>query len=376
VHIVHVSGLAPKKYGGMEKFLLRLGKQAIAKGHRFSLIWAGYPAAEQLNADLKDANIKSIVMPASGRQLRFIWELSKWLRNNHCDLLHTHFNPVAILALAAAKIGGVRVAVSSIHHDISPSEVGIFDLRHRIPIKVRSLLSKRVLMVSRMVQDNFVMVGLNRKKCLVHYLGIDAGTPTVSREQIRREFGIKDDETAIVCIAFHSPIKGVDILIEAMGILAKDFPKVCLLQVGSTKNPSETDVLKELSNKLGIKNRVIWAGYRNDIADILQGGDIYCQPSRSEALPLAILEAMSMQLPVVATRVGGVPEAVEDGVTGLLVSSESPSELAAGIAVLLKDPEKCKKMGAVGKQKVKNEFDLTLQNEKLIKLYESLVLEK
>jgi L-malate glycosyltransferase len=376
VHIVHVPGLAPKKYGGMEKFLLSLGKQSIARGHQFSIIWAGTPMVEQFNTDLKSAGINSLAMPAAGRRVRFVLELAKWLRGNHCDLLHAHFNPIAILALIAARLDRVRAAVSSIHHDISPSEVGIFDLRHRIPIKVRALLSKRVLMVSRKVQENFVSVGLNHKKCIVHYLGIDMAVADVSREQIRREFGIQDDEIVIVCVAFHSPIKGIDVLLEAMGIIVENFPKVLLLQVGSTKDPHETDVLKELSNKLGIKDRVIWAGYRNDVVNILHGGDIYCQPSRNEGLGLAILEAMSMKLPVIATRVGGIPEAVEEGVTGLLVSSESPAELAAGIALLLRDPGKCKEMGDAGKRKVEKEFSLTQQNEKLIDIYESLILEK
>ncbi len=96
----------------------------------------------------------------------------------------------------------------------------------------------------------------------------------------------------------------------------------------------------------------------SDVTDILNGADIYCQPSRSEGLGLAILEAMAVGLPVVASRVGGIPEAVLNGQTGILVAKESPTELADALEALASDAALRKSMGEQGRLRVLETFEL------------------
>lgn len=300
-------------------------------------------------------------------------ELTRWLKREHCDLLHTHFNPMAILALTAAKLARVPLTFNTIHSGFTPEEIGKHGIRCKLSVKMRCYLSRRVFTVSEMVRKQFLMLGLDEKKSMVHYLGVSAANCSISREQMRHQMGIKDDEVVIVCIAFHSPIKGIDILLKALKTISREFAKIKLVQVGGSLFPQETEELRKLNDELGLKDRVIWLGQRDDVLNILQCGDIYCQPSRSEGLPLAVLEAMSVGLPVVAANVGGVPEAVENGNTGILVRPESEQELADALMTLIYDQRKRDEMGLCGKKRVAACFEIARQNKRLVDMYECLV---
>jgi glycosyltransferase involved in cell wall biosynthesis len=373
MHIVHVTGLISLKYGGLEKFFLTLARECISRGHRFTCIWGETPASKQFLTDFEATGAKSIVISANNRWFAFVFELTGWLKREHCDLLHTHFNPAAILALTAAKLAHVPLTFNTIHSGFTPEEIARPGIRCKLSVKMRCYLSNRVLTVSEMVRKQFLTLGLDEKKSIVHYLGVPAANCSMSREQMRHQIGIKDDEFVIVCVAFHSPIKGVDILLKALKTISREFAKIKLVQVGGSLFPQETEELRMLSDELGLKERVIWLGQRDDVLTILQCGDIYCQPSRSEGLPLAILEAMSVGLPVVAANVGGIPEAVENNITGILVEPESIQELADALKTLIYDRQKRNEMGLCGKRQVAGCFEITRQNKKLVDMYECLV---
>jgi len=373
MNIVHVTGLISLKYGGLEKFFLTLARECISRGHRFTCIWEEKPASKQFLADFEAAGARSVVMGANNRQFAFVFELTRWLKRERCDLLHTHFNPTAILALTAAKLARVPLTFNTIHSGLKPQEVGKLGIRYKLPVKIRCWLSRRVFTVSKIVKEQFLTLGLDEKKAIVHYLGVPAANYSIGREQMRHQMGIKDDEVVIVCIAFHSPIKGVDILLKALKTISREFSKIKLVQVGGSLFPQETEELRKLNDELGLKDRVIWLGQRDDVLNILQCGDIYCQPSRSEGLGIAILEAMSVGLPVVAANVGGIPEAVENNITGILVEPESIQELAGALKTLIYDRQKRNDMGLCGKRRVADCFEITRQNKKLVDMYECLV---
>lgn len=373
MHIVHVTGLISLKYGGLEKFFLTLAKECISRGHRFTCIWEKTPASMQFLTDFEATGAKSIVISANNRRFAFVLELTRWLRRERCDLLHTHFNPAAILALTAAKLAGVPLTFNTIHSGLKQEDVGKLGIRYKLPVKIRCWLSHRVFTVSKVVKEQFLTLGLDEKKAIVHYLGVPAANCSVSREQMRHQMDIKDNELIIVCVAFHSPIKGVDVLLKALKAITAETPEVKLIEVGGSLFPQETEELRMLSDELGLKERVIWLGQRDDVLTILQCGDIYCQPSRSEGLGIAILEAMSVGLPVVASNVGGIPEVVEDGNTGILVKPESLQELAGALKTLIYDRQKRNDMGFCGKRRVADCFEITRQNKKLVDMYECFI---
>jgi glycosyltransferase involved in cell wall biosynthesis len=373
-HIVHVPGMISLKYGGFERFMLSVAGECAARGYQFSCVWEKKPASEQFNADLAATGANSVVISANGRRIRFILQLALWLRKNRCDVIHTHFNPVAILTLTAAKLARVPLAFSTFHSGLPPQEISSLKLRNKLSVKIRQVLSAKVFTVSAAVRKQFEQhLGLSKDKSMVRYTGVPDVISRYSREQMRHEFKLDNDELVILCVAFHDPVKGVDVLLYAFKILLAEFPNLRLVQVGGSLNINDTIGLKQLAQSIGVADKIIWTGLRNDVVEIMQCADVYCQPSRSEGLGLTILEAMYSGLAVVATRVGGIPEVVVDRETGLLVEPELPDKLAAALRELLRNKEKRLVMGQSGKKIVKQKFAIEKQTGLLLDMYEEMM---
>jgi glycosyltransferase involved in cell wall biosynthesis len=186
-------------------------------------------------------------------------------------------------------------------------------------------------------------------KVSVHYLGICRDKNTVRETN----YSIP----TITCTAFHSPIKGVDVLLQALAILDKRGVPFKMVQIGggsSELNGEDTAELKKLCDDLGLTGKVYWTGVINNVRDYLRQTDIYCQPSRSEAISLSIAEAMQFGVPVVATNVGGVSELVHNEENGFLVKPEDPKALADKLQILLDNKEMRDSMGAHSKSILDN----------------------
>jgi len=127
--------------------------------------------------------------------------------------------------------------------------------------------------------------------------------------------------------------------------------------------------LRAEAERLGVVDRVVFAGYRDDVPALLAGCDVFCLPSEMEGLPLGVLEAMAQGKPVVATAVGGTPELVVHGETGLLVQPGDVEALAAALAQLLADPEQARHMGEAGRERVQREFGAAAMAQRILELY-------
>jgi len=152
---------------------------------------------------------------------------------------------------------------------------------------------------------------------------------------------------------FDNPIKGLDILIKSFAVLHGRMPEAHLLIVGVDPTVAEN---AKLTTTLGIASVTHWAAIRDDGWRYLNAADIYVQPSRSEGLGLAIIEAMALELPVVASRVGGIPEAVEDGVSGALVPPEDEAALSNKLQELAQNGTLRNAMGKAGQQRYLEHF--------------------
>jgi glycosyltransferase involved in cell wall biosynthesis len=148
---------------------------------------------------------------------------------------------------------------------------------------------------------------------------------------------------------------GPDILLRAIALLAPRYPRLRVLLAGDGDWPQ----LKIMAHNLGINDVVLFVGHiaHNAMPDFLSQGDIFVMPSRWESLGVSALEAAAMELPVVASRTGGIPEVVHDGVTGLLVPPEDPNALAKALEHLLDDPPLRHRMGKAGRQFVKANYE-------------------
>lgn len=161
--------------------------------------------------------------------------------------------------------------------------------------------------------------------------------------------------------------KGIQNLIRAMPQIIKEFPEVTLKIVGEGPYRKE---LEKLTRKLKLQEKIAFTGFVKDVEKELEEIDIYIQPSLSESFGLAIIQAMSLGIPVVATNTGGIPEVVTTGKSGILVEAGKPAALATGILELLRDKEKARKLGRLGAEEAKIKFNLKDMIKETEKIYE------
>jgi glycosyltransferase involved in cell wall biosynthesis len=214
-------------------------------------------------------------------------------------------------------------------------------------------------------------------KVVTIYNGLDPSPFTLhsdeTGQEFRKSFGIPDDALLLGAIGRLHPAKGFNDLITAMTLLKTETNSVRLLFVG------EGELLNQL--KLQVHNNnlsgtIKFTGLRNDIPEILSALDVLVSPSLWEGLPNVVLEAMASGKPVVATSVGGTPEAVVDGKTGLLVPPRNPEALATAILRLLGNSELRTRMGHAGRERVLNHFSIQRMVKRTEQLYQELMIEK
>ena len=228
-----------------------------------------------------------------------------------------------------------------------------------------------VVAISEEVRRRLAGAGVRRERISVIHSGVEppAGLPgPAGRAAARARFGI-GEELAIGVVAALEPRKGHDVLLRALAAVDREAsPWRCLVCGGG----SQREPLARLAADLGLTARVRFLGEQPQVADVLAALDVFVMPSRYEGLGVAVLEAMAMALPVVATAVGGIPETVESGRTGLLVPSEDSAALAAALGDLRRDRERARRMGAAGRERVLAEFSMEAMVERYERLYDEV----
>jgi glycosyltransferase involved in cell wall biosynthesis len=171
-------------------------------------------------------------------------------------------------------------------------------------------------------------------------------------------------------VAVLRPEKALDVLVAAVSLLAAEFPHLRVVIAGG--GPEEAR-LRALVRELGLDKTIMLLGLRRDVADVLAAVDVVALSSDREGTPLAVMEAMAAAKPVVATRVGGIPDLIEDGVHGLLVPPRDPSALAGALGRLLRDAQLRKELGRRGQERQRREFDVGVAVQRVETIYEELV---
>ena len=270
-----------------------------------------------------------------------------WARRQGVTCLHGHgIRWAPLFALAAARAGVPWVATL---HNLVPDNLSA-------PVRwiLRAALGRadRLIAVSEAVAAGARAVMGSAGRIVVVRNGIDL-TPFApeigpSRAEIRSQLGLRADAPVALCVARLSPEKNVADFVRAAGLMSASgrVPGARFLVVG---DGTERVPLTALIHKLGGNGFVTLLGARSDVPSLLQAADVVCVPSHEEGLGLVAIEAMAARLPVVATRVGGLPEVVLHGETGLLVPlGDGPAALADALAALLMDPVRARRMGDAG----------------------------
>jgi glycosyltransferase involved in cell wall biosynthesis len=219
------------------------------------------------------------------------------------------------------------------------------------------------------------MTGARPDQVTTIYNGIDLSQCSgmdraAERATARVELGIPQNAPVLTTVAVLRPEKGIDCMLQAMPSILASHPDSFYLIVGDGPHRSE---LETLAQDPQIRERVIFTGMRRDVPRLMAASDIFVLPSLTEALPTVLVEAMSCQLPIIATRVGGVAEMVEEGASGRVLPPRDVGALSDACNRLLDSPETRRAMGKRGWQIANEKFSIQLQVESLKGLYLQLI---
>lgn len=301
-------------------------------------------------------------------QLEKALRLARLLRRENADVLHTHTLAAAnVLGRVAARLAGVPV-ISHLHieNHFRPATRALL----RSLDNATARLCARLVAVSEETSRAYERQGYPGGRVEVVYNGVelDGGKPA---PDVRRELGIPPGVPLVGEVARLCDVKGQRELIEAVASVPE--ARLVLVGVDLERGGAFQAELEREADRLGVRDRVLFAGRRDDAAELLGQLDVVALPSWTEGLPLVLLEAMVRRRAVVATPVGGTPEVVADGETGLLVPSRDPGALAEAIRRLLADPELRGRMGDAGHRRAAERFSADAMFRRVLELYDEVV---
>jgi glycosyltransferase involved in cell wall biosynthesis len=339
--------------GGMEKLLVEFARHADRERfelHFISLTTKGAAASE----------IEKIGWPVSaleqqaGLQPALPFRLAKLLRRVGANILHTHNTKALLYGAPAARIAGVDGVIHTRHgqrRGATRRQTMLFNLAAR--------WTDAIVSVSNDSSALAASQGLHAGKLVTIHNGIDLSRFTFT--------GPRPNSPAVT-VGRISPEKDLATLLRASAIVVAQEPCFRLHIAGDGPCVAE---LKRLREELGLHNHVEFLGQVNEVPRLLSTASLFVLSSLTEGISLALLEAMACGLPAVATRVGGNPEVIADGETGLLVSTHAPAQLADAILKLYRAPQMGQRMGVAGRRRVETNFDV----RQMVLRYESLYLQ-
>lgn len=313
-----------------------------------------------LGIEVRNFDLKTIL------DVRIIYHLARLIKEHRIDMIQTSVFPADVYGRISGRLANVKTIISTVHRANDHKQETIYRFLWWVDTLTMTLTSNLVA-VSEGVKR--YVIGLHRAnpdKVKVIYNGIDVSKYPlhVDASIMKRELKLQGCSAVVGYVGRLISVKGLTYLIEAAHRILKRRKNVHFLIVGD--GPLR-DYLTEKVKKLEMGENVHFVGFRDDIPEVLTTMDIVVQPSLYEGFPLAILEAMCSAKPVVATRVGGVPEVVEHQRTGLLIPPGDAEALTEAIMWLLDDPVKCEKMGRDARRKVTSQFNI----ERMVTEYEA-----
>lgn len=298
--------------------------------------------------------------------IRQIIRLTVFLRRHRVDVFQSHDLYSTLLGVPAAWLARVPVIISS-RRDLA--SWWWYTRRNRRILRHIQNFSSRIIANSQAVEDFLVREdGFDRRQICVVRNGVDFNrfaNASGDREKLFPNLG-RDDRLIAVVANMNVKSKGHSDLIAAGQEICQEFPAAKFLCIGDGIERRE---LERTVEELRLRNHFLFLGRRDDVPNILACCDLFVLPSWAEGLPNSVLEAMAAGVPVVATRVGGIPEIIADGVGGLLVPAQDSRALAAAIAQLLRDPQRAQRFAEVAQERARTEFSYERLLAALDRLY-------
>jgi sugar transferase (PEP-CTERM/EpsH1 system associated) len=304
----------------------------------------------------------------AGNQPTLICRLYRVLRDLRPHIVQTHNWGTLLEGVVAAKLAGVPIVVHAEHGTIQGGW-GRLVIQRCLWRAVHTVLCVSQAHRQRLVET--VRFPYDRLTLILNGVDVKAFTPRpADKDTIRAEMGLEVDPLYIGTVGNLRPVKNQVLLLQAAQPVCARYPNVRVVIIG--EGPLRGQLVRTAED-LGIQKQVCLLGARADIPELLNALDIFVLPSLSEGLPMAVLEAMACGLPVVATAVGGIPEVVVHGHTGLLVSAQDTPQLTAALATLVQQPGLRVTLGRQGRERVVARFSLPRMVHDYQVLYESLM---
>jgi glycosyltransferase involved in cell wall biosynthesis len=360
-----IKGLGP---GGAERLLV---SQAGAADLDEFAVSAAYlvPWKDHLVGELGALGVDAVCLDGE-RELdpRWAWRLRALVRERQIDVVHVHSPYVAAVTRLALRTlpRRHRPALVATEHNRWPRHAPATRLANRLTIG----LDDADLAVSGDVRATMSPKVRERVEVVVHGVDLDGvRAQAAERDAVRAELGIGPDEIVIGTVANFRAEKGYDVLVDAAADAVARDARLRFVAVG--QGPLEDEVRRR-HREAGLGDRFLLTGYRDDAVRVMAAFDIFTLASRHEGLPVSLMDALALGLPVVATRVGGIPEAVDDGVEGLLVPSDDPAALADAYLALGTDDRRRRAMGAAAATRG-SDFDIVVAARRIEDIYREVV---
>jgi glycosyltransferase involved in cell wall biosynthesis len=339
-------------------------KVTFVKG---STLESAMTSAELQNVNQKlaaacDRGVEVINLPSLVRRISpwndlkafvLIWSM---IRRYKPHIVHTHTSKAGVLGRIAAWLARVPVVIHKPHGHVfyghfSPRLSKFFVLLEKL---LGEITDQLVALTPMEARDYVSLRVLTADKVTIIHSGVDVALfskVAMQSTEKRKELGVPPHSLVVGYVGWLIPIKGVTYLVSAMAEVMKRHPNSLLVLAGKGDERGGEEIkLKEQVENLRLDDNVRFLGWRSDVDAIMGCFDIFVLPSLNEGMGRVLVEAMAAGLPIVASRVGGIPDLVKDGQNGLLVPAEDASALAKAISDLLSDKERRNRMGEAGKK--------------------------
>jgi glycosyltransferase involved in cell wall biosynthesis len=374
LHVIAAAGL-----GGSERALVSLLRGVDA--NRIAVHVVCHDTGPMVEVYARHAASLTPVDFTSWFSASTVGRLVRLMRDVRFDIVHTHLYRADVQGGLAAVRARVPIRIATVHGEYwrrDGAGEGHRARRAGMSLAYRNVyrLFDRVVAVSQgIAADLATRAGtkVGRDKIAVIPVGRDVVAPSGDEvARVRDELGIGDGPV-LVTVANFFAAKGHRYLIDAMPAILRRHPRATLVLVGS--GPLLDDVRAQV-RRLGIVDRVVLAGSRPRVEPLLSLADLVVLPSVSEGLPVVVLETLGLGKPLVATRVGGIPDVVADGTSGVLVPPSDPEALAGAVCTLLDDPARAAQLASAGPGLVRTRYSEAAMVRDTEQLYLGLALAK
>jgi glycosyltransferase involved in cell wall biosynthesis len=378
--IIHIHTLPVISGSGLNTYLTMRGMDRTAYEVELACAPGGKLIDLIRGQGMKVRLFKNLVQPLHPlKDLLGLIDLTRFLRKKRYHIVHTHNSKAGFIGRLAAKWAGVPIIVHTVHgfafHDREPAWRQIL---FRNLERLASRWCDKMVFISQPLIDWAMRDRITRREKIQKiYSGIELDhfepVPDEERKALKEAWGIREEAPVVGIVSKLWEGKGHTILIHAFEGLKQEIPEAVLVIVGEGYLQ---DKLSDLVDRLGLKGSVLFTGFQMDVRRIIATFDVAVLPSFFEGMGRVLLEAMAMGKPVVASSVGGIPDLVHHGETGLLVTPGSVSELKSGMLTLIRNKALAKEMGKEGRRRIGEEFSAGRMAQSIEKLYRELLQTK